>query len=1417
MTNNKTNLSNKSNSNLPLSFNTVQKVLFLLPVVLISWIIAAGQHLLEYETMFLLLYVIPLLYIGLNIKQKQGEDYRKLQYLFGGSSIILLFIHIHFFISLLFQNRSGILINAIFASIVLAGILYSGYQIFNATNTRAMMGSDYLPLKNELKKRLKNNRFLPLSRHNISLTQGFGLAIIPFLICFMMATIPYSISREEMRELTENNIQRIQEELTERGLNELNFELDDFKKRNLNIWINLKYYFAYEDKLREGSEGEYTSDLPEMEFPLICKIIGKETLDPVNAIEIIRYIRGAIGSGLTIRTRDWIFKELDCSDMTTNQVVNTLNAMQGDLVRIARFQITGMKNGEEITRVFDTNYVNFPNFSQILPGYFDRDSITHTTVYRNVGRVLRHTPNSRIMLPPEEIPMNLKLAFVLVEDDNFFVEPGGIDFTGLIGATFNYFLHDSQKGNASITEQFYEMYLGKQYKNPFDKLKQILFAVYYTYYVPDRGDVLDTYVQSIPGSFWGDHCYGVSAIAKNYLNKDDLSSLSPREIAWLTRIAMQPNNIGQNLARYHIVSNMLASEGFDINNEEDVRLYISLKEQAGQSLMVGEEEQEAEQRFTITEEQVIRFKEAYEYATVSIDTALLNFYLGNAFVEPLLNESGYLESLQDRIVFQSPKSVNLYQAYTDQTKFDIKRLLGLWGLNAGLDVTVHMDEASQRVITQEINWDADELSQWGKEYGGSAILLQTHDIRTSEPLNHLVAICVRHAGDGEFFNWAVTGMRHFGSIFKWIILAMYFDGEGTPKDYYYDIPREWPTKNQYNEDVVFTPDNWRANHRDIYGFFTFRRQNMMYNFVQSKNNTFVEVLDRVGLRKAANLINEWAEYEPDYRWRVRPIYPLVLGSETMSTVKFAQILSMIANHGVFKPVTTIDSILRPGDVEAQVIDLPERQAISPEAAEMCFYAGYLNPYFGTAKKFWRGGSCKTGSYERKAVSFVALTSRGPNEYIEENPDHLLNANLLYLVEIGVNKGRIGTGLLGGIRAAANAARVFEFILEKTPDGQYIHERSERYDTLKERFRYPISSFDIVNNVRSQRLELIDPEWEYEIDGVDVLMPMPIGRDYYVEPAIPQEELEEMQCSYEARVDMEFVENLETRIRREVLMRRNQFDVDYNTPFDVLFEIWSTEIYQPPEEYVPRVNLAAKYEEIIQKWELQDMGFSNKEIEEILEADAELRQAYFEHLHTGQLVRTEQSPQELYEEPFDVDYYTPQSGLLRFLNSSRSYLSHRPINNRYNDDYYFGRPRNPQPQPSNPPEMEDVLENSRNQTTQRQEQTPPEEFDPEDIHRNLISFEEFMQMQESISRDAEVENIDEEEDIYSRVLNRRAYSPFNQERMNEDNAPDPRDEAPINYQRNPNRQVPDNPPPRQEEPQDESNYIEGVIERFRLIN
>ena len=137
-----------------------------------------------------------------------------------------------------------------------------------------------------------------------------------------------------------------------------------------------------------------------------------------------------------------------------------------------------------------------------------------------------------------DIPENIKNAFLSAEDDNFFNHQG-ISYSGLI-RSFVRCLRPSgcQGGGGTITMQVVRGYLLTPEQTITRKIKEIFLALELESNI-DKEEIFELYVNRI---FLGNRSYGIEAAANTYFNKN-LSDLTVSESATIAAIAQLPSRI----------------------------------------------------------------------------------------------------------------------------------------------------------------------------------------------------------------------------------------------------------------------------------------------------------------------------------------------------------------------------------------------------------------------------------------------------------------------------------------------------------------------------------------------------------------------------------------------------------------------------------------------------------------------------------------------------------------------------------------------------------------------------------------------------------------------------------------------------------------------------------------------------------
>ena len=156
------------------------------------------------------------------------------------------------------------------------------------------------------------------------------------------------------------------------------------------------------------------------------------------------------------------------------------------------------------------------------------------------GNVIAELGSERkkIKVKFDDIPDNLKNAYVSIEDERFY-EHSGIDIKRTGGAILSYIFHagNSSYGGSTITQQLVKNLTGDNTDSVTRKVKEWLKAYQLEWYF-SKDEILEMYLNVI---YVGPNIYGVGTGAEYYFSKD-VSELSLAECAFLAGINNSPNS-----------------------------------------------------------------------------------------------------------------------------------------------------------------------------------------------------------------------------------------------------------------------------------------------------------------------------------------------------------------------------------------------------------------------------------------------------------------------------------------------------------------------------------------------------------------------------------------------------------------------------------------------------------------------------------------------------------------------------------------------------------------------------------------------------------------------------------------------------------------------------------------------------------
>ncbi|MDR2191865.1 MAG: PBP1A family penicillin-binding protein [Endomicrobium sp.] len=176
---------------------------------------------------------------------------------------------------------------------------------------------------------------------------------------------------------------------------------------------------------------------------------------------------------------------------------------------------------------------NLPSISQLE----DYTPNLSTKIYdKNDNLIAELFTERRMLVPINEIPINLQNAFIAIEDNDFF-EHWGISTKGVLRAFSRIFLHLKVKeGGSTITQQLAKTIFLTPEKTLKRKIKEALLTIQLEKSY-SKDEILQFYINQI---YFGSGAYGAQAAAKVYFDKN-VEDLNLAECATLAAIPKSPN------------------------------------------------------------------------------------------------------------------------------------------------------------------------------------------------------------------------------------------------------------------------------------------------------------------------------------------------------------------------------------------------------------------------------------------------------------------------------------------------------------------------------------------------------------------------------------------------------------------------------------------------------------------------------------------------------------------------------------------------------------------------------------------------------------------------------------------------------------------------------------------------------------
>lgn len=295
------------------------------------------------------------------------------------------------------------------------------------------------------------------------------------------------------------------------------------------------------------------------------------------------------------------------------------------------------------------------NAEKIHPDQIYETLELSTQIYDDKDRLLDeiYYDENRKIITYEQLPDNLKNAFIAVEDKTFW-EHNGFNFRRIIGALLDAYKGGRIGGTSTISQQ-----LARNIFLPEEKevrsIERKITEMYYAYQIEEqlsKEEILTAYLNTI---YLGYSCYGVDTASRKYFSKE-VEELSLEECAALAALPQAPGMYSLLVTEEGEKTTEIGKELY-VNDLSEERRYMVLDLMAEQKMISQEDADAAKKPAT---EFVKPGKETAESRSSFRD------YLIATVVKDLAEKYGYTEEQAEKEVYT--KGLKIYSTLDTQAQ-----------------------------------------------------------------------------------------------------------------------------------------------------------------------------------------------------------------------------------------------------------------------------------------------------------------------------------------------------------------------------------------------------------------------------------------------------------------------------------------------------------------------------------------------------------------------------------------------------------------------------------------------------------------------------------------------------------------------------------------------------------------------------
>ena len=198
-----------------------------------------------------------------------------------------------------------------------------------------------------------------------------------------------------------------------------------------------------------------------------------------------------------------------------------------------------------------------------------------------------YSEQNRIWVDLDNIPTNMRNAFIAIEDERF-ERHRGVDWKRTFGAFLGWITRKDSYGGSTITQQLIKNVTGDNDRSPIRKIQEIIRALNLETKM-SKDQIIEMYMNTI---YLGEGCHGVQAAANIYYSKD-VSKLDLAECASIAGITQYPTkydpliNYEAHKEKQELVLGKMLELGYISNEEYEAAKNEELKLKKGTAKSEG--------------------------------------------------------------------------------------------------------------------------------------------------------------------------------------------------------------------------------------------------------------------------------------------------------------------------------------------------------------------------------------------------------------------------------------------------------------------------------------------------------------------------------------------------------------------------------------------------------------------------------------------------------------------------------------------------------------------------------------------------------------------------------------------------------------------------------------------------------------